>query len=97
MRKSFYIQDEMEPMVHPADNQIYTSKSKFRATTKAFGLEECYGEPDSSWEKEKIDREADIAEDVLRSIEMAKYGENLTYEEKTLCEMRDKKILHETE
>lgn len=35
-----YIQDEMAPTRHPVTGEIFTSKSKFRATTKAHGYEE---------------------------------------------------------
>jgi hypothetical protein len=29
--------DDMPPTVHPCDQQVYTSKAKFRATTRAHG------------------------------------------------------------
>lgn len=35
-----FIQDEMEATKHPCDKKYYTSKSKFRAVTKAHGREE---------------------------------------------------------
>lgn len=38
--KHGYIPDEMPPTKHPGDGHYYTSKSKFRETTKALGYEE---------------------------------------------------------
>ena len=35
-----YIPDEMPETKHPVTGEYYTSKSKFRATTKALGYEE---------------------------------------------------------
>jgi len=34
------IMDEMPPTKHPATGEVYTSKAKFRAATKAAGCEE---------------------------------------------------------
>lgn len=35
-----YIPDEMDAVKHPGDGKYYTSKAKFRETTRALGYEE---------------------------------------------------------
>lgn len=38
--KALFTSDEMEPTLHPITGKYYTSKTKFRAETKAHGYEE---------------------------------------------------------
>jgi len=40
-----YIEDTMEPTWHPCDGKYYTSKHKFRATTRAHGKTEVGNDP----------------------------------------------------
>lgn len=41
----YIIRDEMEPTRHMADNQLYTSKAKFREATRAAGCVEVGNDP----------------------------------------------------
>ncbi len=92
----YFIPDEMPETRHPKSGKIFTSKAKFRAETRRFGLEECYGEPDSSWEAEKAPPD-EIEEDVLKSIKLLEYGEALPQEEIDRCRLIDKKRSWEAE
>lgn len=92
MRKSNYIQDEMDALKHPATGEYFTSKAKFRAKTKELGLEECYGEEESIAKIAKWNPEEDIAEDILKAEELINYGESVNYEEKERCRLMDKKM-----
>jgi len=48
-----HIQDEMAPTRHPVTGEYFTSKSKFRATTRALGYEEVGNDYDRGYEPEK--------------------------------------------
>lgn len=90
-KKHFHsvIVDEIAPTEHPKTGQIITSKKKFRKISQSYGLEECYGEDEKYWQKETVDEEKDIQEDVEKSIAQLSYGEGLTDEARELCIMRD--------
>lgn len=56
--KHGYISDDMKPTRHPVDGKYYTSKSTFRAITKAHGFEEVGTAYDNGYAPEKdLDRE----------------------------------------
>lgn len=84
----YFIPDEMPPTVHPATGKIFTSKAKFKAETRRLGLEECYGEPDSSWEAEKPTDA--VEEDIEKAMAQLEYGEALPHEEIERCRLIDK-------
>ena len=58
--------DEMPPTKHPIDGHYYTSKTKFRAITKAHGCEEVGTAYDHGFEPGKRDREEAHKEQVKR-------------------------------
>lgn len=91
LNKKVYISmDEIPPTEHPADGKTYTSRKKYNATTRAFGLEEAYGEDDKYWEREKNPND-NMREDILKSIAQLNYGEGITDEERDICKLRDQK------
>jgi len=54
------LQDSMDPLEHPCDGKLYTSKSEFRRVTKAHGCEELGTERRKrsiSWEPRTVLRE----------------------------------------
>ena len=48
-----FINDEMPPTKHPIDGQLYTSKAKFRAITRAHGFDEVGNEYEKGYEPER--------------------------------------------
>jgi len=94
------IGDEMlDGVQHPADGQIYYSKSQYNRVTKAHGLEECYGEPDKYWEKpdDSEQKDKDLEDDVLKAMADLNYGEGLTDEELELCRQKNEAMQWEQE
>lgn len=53
LRSHNVIGDEMPETKHPADKKYYTSKSKFRAVTKAHGCEEIGTAYENGYEPER--------------------------------------------
>ena len=58
--------DDMEPTQHPIDMKYYTSKSKFRSVTKAYGYEEVGNEYENGYDPSK--RQADENKELIRKI-----------------------------
>lgn len=59
------LQDSIEPTMHPADGQIYDSRSVYDSVTRAHGLVDVSGEKDFVTRRPKIDysdMEADVAD-----------------------------------
>lgn len=86
--------DEMPALKHPANGKHYTSKGKYDAVTKLFGLEECAGEPDKYWERDRNEAEydADIEQDILAAEMAVDYGESLNEEQRAVA-----RLIHERE
>lgn len=64
-KSAYVIRDEMDPVRHPADGKIYTSKRAFRKTTRAAGCEEVGNE-----KLERRKKESDASgHDIKRAIE----------------------------
>lgn len=74
---SFYKQDEMPPTRHPADGKYYTSKARFRETTRAFGYEEVGDAYDRGYDPSKIlaEREAQLKTRIKDAMRAAYNGE----------------------
>lgn len=81
------ITDEMPALKHPANGQFYTSRKKYDEVTRAYGYEECYGEPDKYFERQ-VDEEAyekEIEEDIIAAELAVDYGESLNEEQRALA------------
>jgi len=60
------INDEMPATRHPIDGHYYTSKTKFRAVTRANGCEEIGNEYDRGYEPGEMERQALSRENTQR-------------------------------
>ena len=50
----YVIQDTMDPVTHPANGQVYDSKSAFRAESKARGLQEVGNDWHKPWREPEM-------------------------------------------
>jgi hypothetical protein len=92
------ITDEMPPTQHPTDGKIYTSRAKYHAATRAYGLEyyDDAGGNDKYFQAEKtpVADEDDIVEDIKKARELLKYNEApMTEEERQLARKADEKSI----
>lgn len=94
VRAHMIITDEMPPTQHPTDGRWYTSRAKYHAATRAYGLEyyddangkEKYFRPDPT----PVADEDDIVEDIKRAQMQLKYNEApMTEEERQLARKKD--------
>lgn len=92
------ITDEMPPTQHPTDGKWYTSRAKYHAATRAYGLEyyddaggnEKYFQAD----KTPVADEDDIVEDIKKAQMQLKYNEApMTEEERQLARIADEKSI----
>lgn len=88
------ITDEMPPTQHPCDGRWYTSRAKYHATTRAFGMEyyDDAGGKDKYFKAEKtpVADEDDIIEDAKKAYMQLKYNEApMTEEERQLARKAD--------
>lgn len=76
---------------HPANREICYSKSRFNSITKAYGLENAYGEPDKYFQKEDTgeQEQAEIEAQVEESLMQLQYGEALTDEDIEKCKIKN--------
>ncbi len=74
---SFYKQDEMPPTKHPCDGKYYTSKARFRETTRAFGCEEVGDAYDKGYDPSRIlaEREAQFKSQLSETMRAAYNGQ----------------------
>lgn len=95
VRAHMIITDEMPPTRHPSDGKIYTSRKKYHAATRAYGLE--YYD-DTKGKDEYFQNEADkvtaneedIMEDVNKAYMQLKYNEApMTEDERQLARKAD--------
>lgn len=88
------ITDEMPATQHPCDGRWYTSRSKYHAVTRAFGMEyyDDAGGNDKYFQAEKtpVADEADIIEDVKKARDLLRYNEApMTEDERQLARKKD--------
>lgn len=76
---------------HPANGEICYSKNRYKAISRAYDLEECYGEDPKYWRKadDSEQREKELEEDVVKSLAELEYGEGLSEEELELCRQKN--------
>lgn len=95
-RTTAVITDEMEPTKHMGDCRYYTSKAKFRATTRAMGFEEV----GNDWDKDPprvIDPDYDrkLQEDTERTFYALRDGEiEVSEYTKERCKLIDHNLEH---
>lgn len=87
--------DEMPPTQHPCDGKWYTSRKKYHAVTRAFGMEyyDDTNNKDEYFKREETGfaNEADIEEDAKRAYELLKNNEApMTEEERKLAREADR-------
>lgn len=94
VRTHMVITDEMPPTQHPVDGKWYTSRSKYHAATRAYGLEyyddtggkDEYFKPGHS----PVADQDDIVEDAKKAYMQLKYNEApMTEEERQLARKQD--------
>lgn len=93
-QSAYFIPDEMEPTKHMANGKIYTSKSKFRAATKALGYEEVGN--DVNYRVKKPERNVgNLEEDISRAYYQVRDNEApLSEFDKERCKIQNNTIRH---
>ncbi len=75
-----FIQDEMPETRHPVTGEYFTSKSKFRAVTRALGYEEIGNDYDRGYEPGKrLERAAREFEQRKKEVFIQNYNKHRTY------------------
>lgn len=96
LAKNNFISDDMDPTFHHADCKYYTSKSKFRETTRRHGFVECHGVGDEYFTNDHQDSPEyarELEEDVEKAYNALKYNEApITEEERKICQEMDQEI-----
>lgn len=84
---------------HPANGEICYSKSRFKAISKEYDLEEAYGEPEKYFRKPDTSEQEsqDLEEDVTEALALLNYGEGISEEELELCKQKNERIQWESE
>lgn len=90
---AFHIKnDEMPPTVHPVTGEVFTSKKKFRAATKATGYEEIGDQRRQTKPREHLDTEENIRADVEKAWYLARDNmAPITEKEKELCRREEER------
>lgn len=84
---------------HPANGEVCYSRSRYKAITKEYGLEEAYGEPDKYFKKkDNSEQESiDLENDVEEALALLNYGEGISEEELELCRQKNQQIQWQSE